>query len=102
MVEKKSVEKKPEKSAKKPPENVRREDCCHILGSVLDHAKESVRTVAGLQQGHVLIEMKRWWSPIVYVLPNRGRGKAQIKGFTAIMAYCPFCGKKQPGRPSDE
>lgn len=78
-------------------------DCCELLTKVLQYAAETDRKVVGLQVAHVFSKVTgaHSWSPTVYILPNRGRGKAMVKGMTAIVTHCPFCGRQQPGRPSD-
>jgi hypothetical protein len=76
--------------------------CCSILSSILAYAAASKRTVPGLQVGHLFDTAgAHSESPIVYVLPARGRGVSKVAGLVAIMTACPFCGKKQPRRPVD-
>lgn len=101
MAKKKTAEKPAENAIETVDTEKEAVSCCHILASAVAFSRASPRPVPGLQQGHVLSNMRTWWSPIVYVVPNRGRGASKVHGLTAVMAYCPFCGKKQPGRPSD-
>lgn len=86
----------PKRPSRPPPSS-----CCHILARIVDYAAVSPRAVVGLQVGHLFDSTtgQHTWSPVVYQLPSRGRGKEKVIGLTAVMVFCPFCGTKQPGRP---
>jgi hypothetical protein len=78
--------------------------CCDGLKMVLEYADghnhNSGRPLAGIQHAHVFSTKGGYvYSPIVCALPSRGQGKKRIKGTNVIVAYCPFCGVKQKGRP---
>lgn len=79
----------------------KRIDCCESMELALNYASASERRVAGLQVVHVF-DVKTGglvWSPVGYVIPDRGRGKEKVRGSTTLVRLCPFCGAKQPGRP---
>jgi hypothetical protein len=82
-----------------------RPDCCPSMKLALDYANrhnpDSKRVAAGLQVAHVYNAAKGGyqWSPVVHVLPARGRGKAKTRTEYLMVLYCPFCGKRQEGRP---
>lgn len=76
--------------------------CCEPMEDALRFATESPRKVSGLQYLHVFNSKtgQHVWSPVGYVLPTRGRGATKTEGSTRIVQFCPFCGKKQKGRPN--
>lgn len=97
--------KKTKPAEPKPPavpkeaEQVDRDWCCPLMRQCLNYANThntaSNKRLAGLQVGHVFSPTGGYkYSPIVYVMPARGRGKAQTPTVNALVDYCPFCGHR--------
>lgn len=86
---------------KVPPEaDAVRDWCCKALTELVrcaDAENTKVRPrAAGLQVAHVFdaSTAKYKFSPLVYVVPGRGQGKARQKAQHILINYCPFCGRK--------
>lgn len=85
--------------------DVPRDWCCKALTELVRLAETSVaknRRVAGLQVAHVFSESTGQYkfSPLVYVVPGRGQGKARERPKHILIQYCPFCGRRLDGEKS--
>jgi hypothetical protein len=73
--------------------------CCDTLALVIehDHQRSPGANPAGISQAFVfdIRNGVHTRSPVIYVLPGRGRGRAHVKRRNLFIVYCPFCGQKQ-------
>lgn len=74
--------------------------CCPVMGEAVTHHAErqydSRVSLPGLSVAHLFNTQtfKPSRSPIVYVMPGKGRGKARTETKNIILPFCPFCGAK--------